>query len=675
MNSITLFLFVVLIALVTILFLSEKQKRALLLLTELFIIIFSSTYAVEALIGNTTSLLFLGSVVTGTIPIVIDPLAAWFILIINFTFLTGSIYGVNYMRAYREQKSQLSLHWVSFLLTHIGLLAVCVVQNMLVFLLVWEIMAISSFVMVIFESEKPKTIKAGINYLIQSHMGILVLTIAFAWVYVQTGSFSFDAIGIFAHTMPAPESFGLILLFFIGFAFKAGFVPFHTWLPYAHPAAPAHVSGIMSGVLIKIGIYGILRMLFLMPTNYIAIGIVILVISVITGVYGVMLAIVQHNLKTLLAYHSIENIGIIGIGIGVGSLGMGLGNFPMAAIGFAGALLHTLNHSLFKSLLFYGAGNVYQATHSVNIESFGGLIKRMPQTALLFLIASLAISGLPPFNGFISEFLIYSGLINGWIHGTFIFVLLFVFAVFGLSLIGGLAILCFTKAFGTIFLGTPRHIFDHEPHESNRMALIPMYAIVALIIAIGIYPVYFVQALWLPIQQFTGSMPSGNILAVSSSLSVVQQIGFASLLFIALTGVVWLVRKQLTKKQVITCNETWGCGYVAPNSKIQYTASSFVRAYRKLSESVLQFHKHKKEISGIFPDEAYHAIHPLDRIETYLIDAPLKRMRYWLNRFSFLQNGSLQFYILYGLVFIMALVAIPFFGYLYHFMVHLLNTL
>jgi formate hydrogenlyase subunit 3/multisubunit Na+/H+ antiporter MnhD subunit len=675
MNPITFFLLAVLIALAIIPIIEVKHKNVLLLFTELFIVIFSSIFAIQALTGNTTSLLLAGSIVTGVVPIVIDPLAAWFILIINFTFLTGAIYGVNYMKAYHAQRTQLSLHWISYLLTHISLLAVCVVQNMLVFLLVWEIMAISSFVMVIFESEKPKTIKAGINYLIQSHIGVLILTIAFGWVYITTSSFLFDAIRTFAHTVSASESFGLMLLFFTGFAFKAGFVPFHTWLPYAHPAAPAHVSGVMSGVLIKIGIYGILRMLFLLPTNYVAIGVVILVVSVITGIYGVMLAIVQHNLKTLLAYHSIENIGIIGIGIGVGSLGMGLGNFPMAVIGFAGALLHTLNHSLFKSLLFYGAGNVYQATHSVNIESFGGLIKRMPHTAFLFLIASLAISGLPPFNGFISEFLIYSGLISGWIHGSFIYVLISVFGIFGLSLIGGLAILCFTKAFGTIFLGTPRHTFDHEIHESNRMALIPMYVIVALIVAIGIFPFYFVQALWLPIQQFTGSLPDESMLAVSFSLSVVQQIGMASLSFIALAGVVWLVRKQLTKNKIVTWNETWGCGYVAPSPKMQYTASSFVRTYRKLAESVLQFHKHKKEIRGIFPNEVYHTIHPLDRIESYLINAPLKRIRYWLNRFSFLQNGSLQFYILYGLLFIMILVTIPFLEYLYSLIAHLLNTL
>ncbi|MBB3186857.1 proton-conducting transporter membrane subunit [Microbacter margulisiae] len=675
MNPVALILSVVFIVLVFIPFTKKRTTQTLLIACEFFIFCFSGFFAIEALTGQSTSYILIGSIVTGNIPIVIDPLAAWFILLINFTFLTGSIYGNSYMKAYADRKHQLSLHWISYLLSHIGLLAVCVVQHMLIFLFVWEIMALSSFIMVIFESEKSQTIKAGINYLIQSHIGILLLTIGFGWVYVETGSWSFDAIKLFGQTGSLLEAFGLMLLFFAGFSFKAGFVPFHTWLPQAHPAAPAHVSGVMSGVLIKIGIYGILRMLLLLPNNTIEIGIVILIISIITGIYGVMLAIVQHNLKTLLAYHSIENIGIIGIGIGVGCLGLGLGNEPMAAIGFAGALLHTLNHSLFKSVLFYGAGNVYQATHSVNIESFGGLIKRMPHTAFLFLIASLAISGLPPFNGFISEFLIYSGLINGWSHGTFIYILIFAFAVFGLSLIGGLAILCFTKAFGTIFLGSPRQTFAQEPQESSRMALIPMYIIIALIIAIGVFPSIFVKALWLPVQQFTGNMHENAFTFSPSLLSIAQQIGIASLIFMALTGFIWFIRYQLTKRQTVTCAETWGCGYIAPTPKMQYTASSFVRTYRKLAEPILLFQKHKKEVSGIFPHEAFHSIHSLDRVEMYLIHMPLKRMRFWLNRFSFLQNGSLQFYILYGLLFIIILIAVPSLEYLYHILAHFLNIL
>lgn len=673
MNGITLFLIIILVAVIMIPFAKEKNQRIILLITESILFLYTGFYALKALSGTQVEFNLAGSMVIQSVPIVVDPLAAWFILVINFTFLTGALYGTQYMQAYEGKKNALSIHWISYVMTHAGLLAVAVVQNMLMFLVVWEIMAIGSFFLVIFESEKAKTLKAGMNYLIQSHIGILLLMIAFGWVYAETSSFSFDAIRTFGQKGSMIQNFSLMLLFFSGFAFKAGFVPFHTWLPYAHPAAPAHVSGVMSGVLIKIGIFGILRMLLLLPEAALFIGIFILAISLITGIYGVMLAIVQHNLKTLLAYHSIENIGIIGMGIGVGSIGVGIHNITLIALGFAGALLHTLNHSLFKSLLFYGAGNVYQATHTVNIESFGGLIKKMPQTAFLFLIASLAISGLPPFNGFVSEFLIYSGLINGMIHGWFFYILLFVISILMLSLIGGLAILCFTKAFGTIFLGSPRQSFHHEPKERSIFTLLPMYAIVVFIIAIGIFPSFFVKALWLPVQEFIGIMPLSMNETIGSSLNVVQHVGLASIVFLMIVGLILFVRYQWTKKYASHLGETWGCGYEAPNVKMQYTASSFVRTYRKLAEPVLQFHKKKKEINGIFPEDIYQTTHSLDRIETFFIHRPLQWLRFELSRFSFLQNGSLQFYILYGLIFIVVLIAIPIFSSLYHFLIHFFN--
>ena len=288
-------------------------------------------------------------------------------------------------------------------------------------------MALSSFIMVIFEYKKPETLKAGINFLIQSHICILLLTIGLIWVSSHTNSYDFNAITMYSASVSPAISLILYLCFFIGFAIKAGFVPFHTWLPYAHPVAPSHVSGVMSGVMIKLGIFGILRMLLLVNQNYLIIGYIILIVSLISGVYGVVLAIVQHNLKKLLAYHSIENIGIIGIGIGIGAIGIGTKNPFLAFAGFAGALLHTLNHSLFKSLLFYEAGTIYQTIHTLNIDSMGGLIKKMPQTAILFLIAAMAICGLPPFNGFISEFLIYLGLFEGVHSGSLSITTVFLF--------------------------------------------------------------------------------------------------------------------------------------------------------------------------------------------------------------------------------------------------------
>ncbi|MBK5272612.1 MAG: hypothetical protein JJE22_16540, partial [Bacteroidia bacterium] len=508
MAIITAFIVIILSAIMLISFVPVHWKGMIAVSAVIVIAILSSIIAFRSLTGADAEYLFAGSLVTGIIPVRVDALSGLFILIINFTFITGAIYGLQYMKAYRKEKSSLALHAISYILCQASLIGICALQNSIAFLIAWEVMALSSFILIIFEHKKSETLSAGINFLIQSHICIMLLTLGFIWVALKMNSYDFNAITIFSTSNSLLTGVALFLCFFTGFAIKAGFVPFHTWLPYAHPAAPSHVSGIMSGVIIKIGIYGILRMLLLIKSDYLVIGYVILFVSVITGIYGVMLAIVQHNLKRLLAYHSIENIGIIGIGIGLGCIGMGKGNSVLTFLGFAGALLHTLNHSLFKSLLFYGAGNVYQSAHTMDIEKLGGLSKRMPHTAFLFLIASLAICGLPPFNGFVSEFLIYNGMFTG-LHGSDKALLSFIIcAIFGLALIGGLAMLCFTKAFGSVFLGTPRHNFHHTQSEAGFGKLMPMYATVLLIMAIGLFPKPFIEALSKPLSLFTHNTSS-----------------------------------------------------------------------------------------------------------------------------------------------------------------------
>ncbi|MBP7508023.1 MAG: hypothetical protein KA807_09385 [Prolixibacteraceae bacterium] len=658
MLFVILYILALLISAVLISLVPSKTKGHITIAATILMSAIAIIPSVSALNGNNMQLSFNGSYLTGEVPLVLDSLSAWFIIVISITFITSSIYGAKYMEAYKERKSNLSLHWICFLFVKTGLIAITVIQNSIVFLIAWEIMAVSAFFLVIFEGEKMKTIKAGMNYLIQSHLVIIFLSIAFIWVASVTGSFSFSSISEFVKTQKPVVNLVLMLLFFIGFGFKAGFIPFHTWLPHAHPAAPSHISGMMSGVLIKIGIYGILRMILLINVNYLVTGYIILFISVITGIYGVMQAIVQHNLKRLLAYHSIENIGIIGIGIGVGCIGIGNENEIMSVLGFSGALLHVLNHSLFKSLLFYSAGNVYQSTHTMNIEKFGGLIKKMPHTAILFLIAALAICGLPPFNGFVSEFLIYCGSLKGIISIPFPYILFPVFGMLGLALIGGLAILCFTKAFGSIFLGVPRAAFHKEHQENHIMRLVPMYFIVALILMIGIFPQLFFKFLMKPVSQFVTNIPLAGPEVLH--FEVINKIGLFSLAFIILAALVFTIRRLANSNKKIEKEETWGCGYTAPNNKMQYTASSFVRSYRKLAEPVLMFRKNKKEITGTFPSEGGHEIHPMDKIEEYLIQQPLRQFRLFLSKFLFLQNGKLQFYVLYGMIFIMVIIGIPF---------------
>ncbi|MDP4292728.1 MAG: proton-conducting transporter membrane subunit, partial [Bacteroidota bacterium] len=533
------FILTAITAMILIPFVGAKWKGLVTIITICLNSVLSGFIALKTLTGTNTLFTFPGSYVTGLIPVRIDALSGWFMLIIDFTFITGAIYGFHYMKAYRAQRTNLSIHWIAYISAHASLITITAIQNSLAFLIVWEIMALSSFLLIIFEHYNKGTLKAGINFLIQSHVSILLLTLPFIGVAVKMNTFDFTAITAFSLRNPLLTDLGLFLCLFAGFAIKAGFVPFHTWLPYAHPAAPAHVSGIMSGVIIKIGIYGILRMLLLIKSDYMTTGYLILFFSIISGIYGVMLAILQHNLKRLLAYHSIENIGIIGIGIGLGCIGLGSGSQLLCMLGFAGALLHTLNHSLFKSLLFYSAGNVYQATHTVNIEHLGGLSKRMPHTSLLFLIAALAICGLPPFNGFISEFLIYNGMLAGMHDAPLVQLWAIIFSIFGLALIGGLALLCFTKAFGTVFLGTTRSGLNEPVKEARTGTLIPMYAGLILIILIGIFPSFFVKALSLPAGLFVSKIGKIEQAETLFSMDTLNMITLCALCLFGLSGLLF----------------------------------------------------------------------------------------------------------------------------------------
>jgi len=659
MNLIKIFLAITVLALLLIPFVKTKGKAVVLLAAVVLNALVSGSFALQTLLGSYFRFIFLGSLISGPVNLRIDALSGWFILIIDFIFVTGSLYGIFYMKAYRDQTENLSLHSIAFFLLFTSLLLLCVVQNSIVFLIIWEVMALSAFLSVIFEHEKIETVKAGLNYLIQSHVSILFLMFGFIWVAFKTGNYDFTSITAYTAARGDATGLFLFLVFFVGFGIKAGFVPFHTWLPYAHPAAPSHVSGIMSGVMIKIGIFGILRMITLIKADFYTIGLIILGFAAISGLYGVMLAIMQHNLKKLLAYHSIENIGIIGMGIGLGCVGLGTGNNVLASIGFAGALLHTLNHALFKSLLFFTAGNVYQATHTLHIEHLGGLIKKMPQTAYLFLLAAIAISGIPPFNGFISEFIIYIGFYS-WMQGALLGPLMtIIFSVLALVLIGGLAMLCFTKAFGIVFLGQPRHEFHHEVKEVPSLQLLPLYLIAFFIVFIGVFPQFFLNGLSRPVHILSGiSMESG--LSLSGKFNeIIQPVSIGLWIFILITFVVFMLRKFFIRNREMAVGPTWGCGYVAPTEKQQYTAGSFVRPFSKLFRPILLSSKDEREISGIFPSGGAYKTHIYDRLEKYLIDNPIGAYKRLLGRFLFLQNGKLQFYILYGIIFIASVIVIP----------------
>lgn len=579
----------------------------------------------------------------------VDSLSAFFILVLNFTLLTGATYSIGYLKPYIDKKNsaEFGLHYFSLVWLHISMLLVCMLRDGLAFLVAWEMMSVFSFFLVIFESEKMETIRAGIYFLLEMHVGFVFIMAGFIYAFAQTNTvFSFDGLAVyFASFHPLP----LFLLFFAGFGIKSGFIPLHTWLPYAHPAAPSHISGIMSGVIIKMGIYGILRVLTYIHTDLLAIGIFMLIISAISGLLGVMYAIVQHDLKKLLAYHSIENIGIIGIGIGIGLIGIAKDVPVLAALGFTGGILHVLNHSLFKSLLFYSTGSVYTRTHTRHIEHLGGLIKRMPITALLFLLGALAICGLPPFNGFISEFLIYSGLFKGLRSANLQTDFTILGTVICLTLIGGLAIFCFTKVFSIVFLGTARSGLSEDVKEIRGGMIFPKILVGIMIVVIGIFPMFFIKAVGKVAGLYVEDIP--RIIQNTPSLSGVT---LASLMFIMLTAILWFLRRAQQKRVQVEHGPTWGCGYSGADPAVhQYTATSFADNYRELSPPIIKVDKIFESLKEeeIFPQPRSFKTETSDLLEENLVEKPVRKIIYWMEKAAIFQTGNLQHYITYAFLF------------------------
>jgi formate hydrogenlyase subunit 3/multisubunit Na+/H+ antiporter MnhD subunit len=628
-----------------------KVKSLVVVFAVLTTAAVSAIPAISALEGFPVGILLKGSVITGPIAVRIDALSAWFMLIINFTSITGILYGVGYMKLYEEQKKNLSLHWILFIVFQQSMLWVCALQNSLIFLTAWEIMSVSSMLLVIFEHQNKNTLRTGLNYFVQMHISVAFLTAGFVWVYVSKSAFDFNSISEYFQNN---KSIWLFLLFFVGFAIKAGFVPLHTWLPEAHPAAPSHVSGVMSGVIVKMGIYGILRMIFFLNINQLLLGEIILSLSIFSGFYGILNASVRYDIKKMPAYSTVENIGIIGIGIGIGLIGTGIDNSILILLGFGGALFHSLNHSLFKSLLFYASGSVYQQTHTRDMEKLGGLIQRMPHTAVFYLIAVLAAVGLPPFNGFVSEFLLYSGFLEGIKSVNTSAIFLMISGIAGLALIGGIAVLTFTKAFGVIFLGSPRTNHTEHSHEVLPIMRLPQYFIILVIILIGIFPQFFFEIILTVLKSSLSIKNTVDFSVADSTVSAITSVGRFSFVFIILSLIFIFIRYRLIKQKTNVFKETWGCGYTAANVKMQYTGKSFSKTLGKLLNFIIKEDKKYKEIekNELFPLGRSHDSVYLDFAEDKIINPAMKSLNHFLNYFQFIQNGKVQRYVLYGIIFI-----------------------
>ncbi|HOY45567.1 MAG TPA: proton-conducting transporter membrane subunit [bacterium] len=586
--------------------------------------------------------------------LMIDPLAAFFLLIIFLISALAALYGAGYLQGEGSAAAR-GRSFFFFNLLVLGMALVAAAANGMLFIIAWEIMSMAAFFLVTFEDERPQTRSAGLIYLIAAHIGVVLLFFMF-WLLAGTGAGSLDFNQLAGAALAGPKLRSLIfLLGLAGFGAKAGFLPLHVWLPEAHPAAPSHVSALMSGVMIKMGLYGILRTLTWLGTPPLWWGALLVVIGLVSGLLGVLYALAQHDLKRLLAYHSVENIGIMAIGLGLGLLGLHLGEQTLAVFGFAGCLLHILNHSIFKSLLFMGAGAVKQQCHTLEIDRLGGLQKRMPLTAAAFIIGAAAISGLPLLNGFVSEFMIYFGAfdaVTSMAKGATALPLL---SLLGLAAIGALAVACFTKASGVVFLGEARTPAGEGAREVSAVMLLPMLLLAGLCIAAGVAPALLLPLLQ-PVIAAAAQLPSAVIADELAGMvkPFIAVTGIAAG-FAVLFGLLALWRRRILARRGISRAVTWDCGYSRPTARMQYTASSFVQPLTDQNRWILGSRVEEEPPQDYFPVKGSLHSHTPDLFLDKLWRPLLAAIAWLFHQLQWMQRGRISLYILYIAVVLLAL--------------------
>ncbi|MEW6209941.1 MAG: hydrogenase 4 subunit B [Acidobacteriota bacterium] len=614
------------------------------------------------LAGGTLSVEVAEILPIGGVALGVDRLSAFFILVIAAAAIPSALYAIGYTRHYEGWHS-LAAMGAGLNLFLASMAMVVMARNALTFLALWEAMSLASYFLVMTENDDRETERAGWLYFVMTHAGFACLLVGFLLMSHVTGSMNFADWQSASSTIGATTRNLIFVLMGVGFGSKAGVIPLHVWLPQAHPAAPSHVSALMSGVMIKLGVYGLVRVGFdwlgAGPAWW---GGALLLLAAVSAVLGVLYAMVDADIKRLLAYSSVENIGIILLGVGAAMLFQTYHLPALAALSLVAALYHTLNHAVFKSLLFMGAGAILHSTHTRNMEEMGGLIKRMPQTAAFFLVGSVAIAALPPFNGFISEWLTFQSLLLSFQIPARMTNLVFALSVAALALTSGLAAACFIKAFGISFLALPRSESAERAREVGSSMRAAMALLAALCLALGVVPFAILRFLSRTTSDLTGAAADmhfdwSNVIA-NDRFATVSPLWIAVAIAALLVSIPLALRifRANTRRRYY---ETWGCGRAVQTARFEYTATAFANPfkrvfsllYRPVKELDIDFHpesrffvrtiSYRNEVRSIFDDAIY---------------GPLtKAMRSLAARARMMQSGNVHVYLLYILVALVAL--------------------
>ena len=576
----------------------------------------------------------------------LDALSGLFLALIGTVTFIVAWYAPTYVREFEHGNDSLPALGGFTGLFIAGMQMVVLADGAFMFMVSWELMSLSSYFLVAFQHEKPANRRAGFLYLLMAHVGGLCILLGYGVLAAFGHGFSFDAMRIAA----LPEGWATIafLLALLGFGMKAGLLPVHVWLPEAHPVAPSHISALMSGVMLKVAVYGLIRFTWdLLGEIHWQWGVILLIAGAVSALAGVLFAMLQQDMKRLLAYSSVENIGIIFIGLGLSGIFIGTGHTGLGVIGLVAALYHALNHAMFKSLMFLGAGAVLHSTHERDLDQLGGLLRRMPWTGWFFLFGCISISALPPFNGFVSEWLTFQTALQAWTLDSGILRTLLPLAAAVLALTGAIAAATFVKLYGIAFLGQARSRRARRAREVSLGMRAALGALTLLCLLLGVLPTFVIDALNNIPQQLLGrglSQATAHGWLWLTPVSAETASYSAPLVLLGLAGAWWitalLLRRGPTRR--VRRGDPWDCGFGTPNARMQYSSAAFAQPIRQVFGGLFRIHE---EVSQ---DEAGNRRYQL-QVQDPLWDrlyAPIGRaVNSAARRVTRLQSGNVRIYL------------------------------